>query len=194
MNPSQLINQSSGEVEYYTDPKIIEAARSMMGEIELDPASSAKANTVVKALTYYTHHDDTLNRPWFGTVWLNHPFGRAEEACTLECRKTEKNPKHIHHSFPYFGNAAWINKLIREWQFDNVTEALCITYACTSEKWFQPLLDFPQCFLCPRTNYYLPDGTIKKGVTKGSVITYLGPNTKRFLYYFKSFGKCHKPL
>lgn len=189
MNPAQLINQTSGEVEYYTDPKIAEAARSMMGGIDLDPASSAGANEVIRAIVFHGPHDNSMSRPWMGRVWMNHPFGRQEDACPPDCTK-----EHIHHSYPYHGNAAWINKLMEEWEGGNVEEALCITYACTSEKWFQPLLDFPQCFLCPRTNYYLPDGTIKKGVTKGSVITYIGDRETRFHRYFKSFGKCHKPL
>jgi hypothetical protein len=150
------------------------AARSMMGGIDLDPASSESANEVVKAPRFFGIGDGSLDRPWIGRVWMNHPFGRRSPS--------------MH------GNAAWINKLRSEWEGGNIIEALCITYACTSEKWFQPLLDFPQCFLCPRTNYYLPDGTIKKGVTKGSVITYIGDRETRFHRYFKSFGKCHKPL
>jgi len=49
-------------------------------------------------------------------------------------------------------------------------------------------LYFPQCFLQPRTNYYLPDGSLKKGVTKGSVVTYMGPNLKRFREVFTKHG------
>jgi hypothetical protein len=63
-----------------------------------------------------------------------------------------------------------------------------ITYACTSEKWFQPLLQKPQCFLSPRTNYYLPDGSVKKGVTKGSVVTNFGADVSRFREAFASLG------
>lgn len=69
-----------------------------------------------------------------------------------------------------------------------VTEACCITYACTSEAWFRPLLLQLQCFCVPRTNYLLPDGTPKPGVTKGSVVTYFGPNGARFAEAFKGFG------
>lgn len=194
MNAAQLINQTSGDTEYYTDPKIIEAARSMMGGIDCDPASSKNANEVVRATIYYDITDGSLNRPWLGRVWMNHPFHGGWSACTNDCkRKTcATRGHHIFSNIP--SNADWINKLMLEWEGGNIIEALCITYASTSEQWFQPLLDFPQCFLSPRTNYYLPDGTIKKGVTKGSVITYLGDRETRFHRYFKSFGKCHKPL
>lgn len=75
-----------------------------------------------------------------------------------------------------------------EYKAGATTQACCITYACTSERWFQPLLAFPMCFLVPRTNYYLPDGTLKRGVTKGSVVTYLGSGVARFRAHFASLG------
>ena len=157
----QRINQTSGDVEYYTPPAIIEAARRVLGTIDLDPASSVAANTRVKAVRIFTEADDGLAQEWNGKVWMNHPFGKK-------------------------GNAKWINKLEAEYQSGRVLEALCITYACTSEKWFQPLLKRPQCFLCPRTNYHLPDGCLKRGVTKGSVVTYFGKNVPGFAKTFAS--------
>lgn len=182
-NKAQLINQTSGEVEYYTDPKILTAARELMGHIDVDPASSAAANVFVQAHEFFTPQDSGLHHAWCGNVWMNHPFGRAEEACTENCKKN-----HNHHSYPYYGNATWINYFVEEWQLYRMKQGLCITYACTSEKWFQPLFAFPICFLTPRTNYYLPDGTLKQGVTKGSAITYAGPHRDRFKKYFSKFG------
>ena len=32
----------------------------------------------------------------------------------------------------------------------------------------------------PLSNYYLPDGSVKKGVTKGSVVTFFGEDASRF--------------
>lgn len=164
MNAATLINQTSGDVEYYTDPRILEAARRVMGGIELDPASCYAANENVKADRIFTIADDGLKQEWRArTVWLNWPFGRVQ-------------------------NPLWVRKLNDEWARCNYQQLCCITYACTSELWFQPLLRRLQCFLSPRTNYYLPDGTIKKGVTKGSVVTYLGPNETAFRQHFKAFG------
>lgn len=194
MNPATLINQTSGEVEYYTDPVILKAAKEVLGRIDLDPASSFLANCHVKARRYYgTSLDGTftdgITHFWCGRIWMNHPFGRPETACVQPCERNKKNPNHVCHKIHYLGNAVWINKLIQEFICKNITEALCITYACTSEVWFQPLLNHPQCFLSPRTNYYTPDGKVKKGVTKGSVITYLGDNVQGFARVFQEFGK-----
>jgi len=160
----QLCNQTSGETEWYTPPNIIEAARLAMRGIDLDPASSKDANTRVRAAEFYTKFEDGLRRNWHGRVWLNHPFSRE-------------------------GNGPWIRKLVEEFRSRRVVEACSITYAATSEGWFQPLLHFPQCFLFPRTNYLLPDGSVKPGVTKGSVVTYLGPNLGRFAQAFSHLGK-----
>lgn len=161
MNNSQLINQDSGNFEYYTPIEFVDAAREVMGSIDLDPASSEKANKLIKALRYYS--EDSLNKSWFGNVWLNHPFSRVN------------NPLFIKHLVDWYESREGL-------------QACCITFAATSEKWFRPLLSYPQCFIHGRTNYYLPDGTKKKGVTKGSAITYLGKNADKFKEVFSRFG------
>jgi ParB family chromosome partitioning protein len=168
MTSAQLINQTSGNCEKYSPPEIIEAARATMGGIDLDPASSMLANERVKAEFYFDESDDGLLREWHynmrpARVFMNHPFGRKR-------------------------NAAWINKLIAEYESGRVSQACCITYACTSEAWFTPLLQRPQCFLIPRTNYYLPNGKEMRGVTKGSVVTYFGRELQKFATAFWSLG------
>lgn len=184
MNNSQLINSTSGEVEYYTPRKIIDRVREFLGGIELDPASSKAANNNVMAIRYFTVEDDAPLKMWnASTLWMNHPFGRAEDPCGEECAKN-----HVHHPFQLHGNRAWVDKFCKEFAFGNFREGICITYACTSEAWFQPLMAWPQCYLSPRTNYLLPDGTVKKGVTKGSVLTYMGPYWKGFAEAFKDMG------
>lgn len=169
---AELINQTSGECEWYTPPEIVEAARRVLGTIDLDPASSEIANQRVRATKYYTKADQDLNDGrlprWDGRVWMNHPFGRTTNGLFV---------KHLEDCF------------LRGY----VTEACCITYACTSEAWFQPLMRRPQCYLSPRTNYYLPNGKKKKGVTKGSVVTYYGRDVAKFAREFNQFGVIKVP-
>lgn len=165
----QLINQTSSEVEFYTPPHILEAVRRTLGGIELDPFSSAQANKRVLAERFFTAADDGLKQEWVcKTFWMNHPFGRdTNELC--------------------------IQKAEAEYLSGRALSGCCITFAATSEKWFQPLLRRPQCFLSPRTNYYLPDGTLKKGVTKGSVVTYFGTDYERFARVFSGLGVVKLP-
>lgn len=190
-NNAQLINQTSSNVEYFTLPKIADTAREFLSGIDLDPASCPAANQIIKADNYFTKDENGLSLPWHGRIWMNHPFGKKEAACTKpgpKCERLKTNTRHKCHNYDFYGNKAWIDKLISEYQIANVEEALCITYALTSEAWFQPLMQFPQCFLCPRTNYYGADGQIVKGVTKGSVITYLGGRTLQFWKSFQKMG------
>jgi hypothetical protein len=178
-------------VEYFTDPVIVEAARKALGgQIDLDPASSEKANEIVKAERIFTVETDAMTRDWnCGTLWMNHPFGRAETACVEGCKRREKNPKHVCHPFTLYGNDAWIQKMMQEMVKGHITYAACnITFASTSEAWFSKIADCPHCWLTPRTNYRTPDSKIKKGVTKGSVVTYIGRDVKLFAESFSKLG------
>jgi DNA N-6-adenine-methyltransferase (Dam) len=158
----ELINQDSGNTEWYTPVEIIEAARKTLGRIDLDPFSCAKANEVVKATHIFTKEDDGFSKPWFGKVWCNHPFSR------------ENNKR--------------IAEQVSNQHYGNDCEIVMITFAATSESWFKPLLHHPQCYLHGRTNYYDQNGNKVKGVTKGSVITYLGKDVKAFYEAFKHLG------
>lgn len=206
MNSHQLINQSSGKTEYYTDPRIVLPAQNMVGQFDLDPASSLKANEIIQAKKIYTEpaftdldrwddlpgrkyeHRGGVSFHWYGTAWMNHPFGQAIEPCGPYCRKKSCKQRGWHSGSPLPGNAHWIRHLLEEYARGRVTEAFCLTFAATSEAWFKPLLYFPQCFLSPRTNYYTPDGKIKKGVTKGSVITYIGTRQETFKHAYAHLG------
>lgn len=192
MNNANLINQSSGAVEYYTPPEWTEAARECMGSIELDPASSLAANLSVMAERFFSESDDGLSQPWQAkTLWMNHPFHRGERACPKnhdKCKKKtcKKRGHHIDKDIP--SNDDWITKLIAEYEAGNIKEAICITFASTSEGWFRKLLKYPQCMPDKRVQYYNPDGTINNNVTKGSAITYLGPNLDKFAATFRKLG------
>ena len=51
-------------------------ARSVLGEIDLDPATHEKAQEIVKATQYFTKEDDGLKHDWHGRVWLNPPYAQ----------------------------------------------------------------------------------------------------------------------
>lgn len=65
--------------EWYTPSPFVESARIVMGSIDLDPASHAEANLIVKAARYYTEADNGLTQPWFGNVLHNPPGGYVNE-------------------------------------------------------------------------------------------------------------------
>lgn len=185
----QHVNQSSYAVEFYTIADIIEPARKVMGGIDLDPASSQLANETVRAARIYTQDEDGLTQPWAGRVWMNHPWGAKENKCVKTCKKKRCEKRGFHLTKDFAGNAAWINKLHESYIKGEVTEALCITYASTSEDWYKTLKQYyPACYLDGRTPFKRPDGTLMDQNTKGCVVHYLGPNIWQFDQEFAHLG------
>ena len=67
----------AGSAEWMTPGYVVTMARDVLGKIDLDPASSAFAQKVIRAERYYTKKDDGLLQEWSGRVWLNPPYSRG---------------------------------------------------------------------------------------------------------------------
>jgi hypothetical protein len=162
---------SSESNEWYTPAKYVEAAREVMGGIDLDPASSKLANTVVKAKKYFTEKDDGLSQKWFGRVLNNPPYG-------------DLGPK-------------FVAKLIDEYENGEVSEAVLLVNPRTDAAWFQNLFDYTLCFTDHRIKFW-KDGGSSDSPTQGSVFVYLGMNKDKFSEVFGQFGavvaKAEKPM
>jgi len=174
----QLITQSKSN-EWYTPAPIIEAARTLMGGIDIDPASCEYANRVVQATQFFNAEMDGLSEPWLTTdnaparVWLNPPYGRDEDS--------ESN------------QGVWSARLIEEVEAGHVREAVLLVNAVTDRTWFQPLWERPICFYGPgRIVFY--NETVSKGQpTHGNALVYFGENVDQFVELFKGFGRIVVP-
>lgn len=153
----------SNENEWYTPAHYIEAARLVLGDIDLDPATSHAANEVVKAAQIFTAEDDSLAQVWHGRVWLNPPYGRLA--------------------------GEFITKLVWDHQTDNVKAAVALVNAhCTDTAWFQQLWDYPLCFTDHRIDFDSAGRDKRTTSTHGSVFAYLGPDREVFAGAFAQFG------
>ena len=157
------VSNNSGNNEWYTPAEYIEAARAVMGGIDLDPASSEIANETVKAEKFYTYNDNGLVKEWTGRVWMNPPYSHPliSEFCT---------------------------KLVES---DNVTEACVMVNNATETGWFNILLEKASC-LClikGRVKFNAEDGNPRYTPLQGQVVLYFGNRPEAFSVEFSNFGK-----
>lgn len=142
--------ESIGESdEWYTPPEIFKSLRI---RFHLDVASPGK-NHWVPADHIYTKEDDGLKSSWFGTVFMNPPFGGRN------------------------GQVPWLEKFIRH------GNGIAIVAARTSSKWFQDLIPKCDAVLFPRgkTKFIRPDGSVGKSPGSGIVILAMGEKCKKAL-------------
>lgn len=163
---------SHKEIEWYTPPEYIEAARQVMGAIGLDPATDPIPQEWIRATIFYTTLDDGLIQPWQGRVWLNPPYSTTSGQSNQEI---------------------WALKLIKEYQAGQVTEAILLVKASLGYNWFDRLFDaYPVCFKRGLISFINSDR--ESGPAKlGSAFFYLGPNLARFASVFSQFGRVIAP-
>jgi ParB family chromosome partitioning protein len=148
--------------EWYTPAAHIEAARDVLGGIDLDPASSALANQVVKAERFFTADDDGLAQPWTGRVWLNPPYGGMA--------------------------GSFVGKLLSHHAAGDVPAAVVLVSAHdTDTEWFRPLFSHTLCFVAGRISFTTV-GRPASSSNHGSVLAYLGADPAYFADHFKQFG------
>lgn len=154
--------------EWYIPRTYADAARSVMGCIDLDPASCAEANETVGAACYYSRGKDGLSRPWFGRVWLNQPTS------------------------DYRGQAGdWADKLHEEYVSHRVSQAIMVTNMnFVYQSAFQRILrlEIAICITDRRIAYMEPGGAASRSNTQSQIFYYLGNYRTKFEEIFRQFG------
>lgn len=148
--------------DYYTNQIVIDAARKVLGSIDLDPASHPMANKVVNAKRFFTRRDNGLSQRWSGNVWCNPPFGGWKD---------------------------WVPKIVREWTRGNV-EAMCVLSAMRTltAQYFSPLLQ-ESCAVCIMHGRIRFWGRLAgDSPDDGHAVFYFGNDTAKFDAAFSELG------
>ena len=156
------VAQNSGENEWYTPSAFIEAARKVLGNIDLDPASCEIANQTVLAEKFYTKEDDGLSKSWHGNVWINPPYAQP-----LISQFSEKLVSEI----------------------ENIDQAIVLVNNATETKWFSRMARAADaiCFPESRIRFLDPQGN-PGAPLQGQAFIYFGRRKEIFLTHFNEFG------
>ena len=157
------VSHNSVENEWYTPSKYIEAARTVMGSIDLDPASCELAQETVQAGQYFTIDDNGLTKEWRGNVWLNPPY--SKESIGL-----------------------FAAKLVEETA--NLSQAIVLVNNATDTHWFHQIakVAMAMCFVRGRIKFNDKTGTPSNSPVQGQVFIYVGGEVEKFSQVFSKFG------
>ena len=158
---------NSGENEWYTPAGYVESARLVLGAIDLDPASSEKANETVKAAEYYSQQRSGLEHPWAGRVWMNPPYAQ-----------------------PLIGQ--FIERLSEFYSEGEVDSAIVLVNNATDSRWGQILLGVTRavCFPAGRIRFVDKHGNPSESPLQGQMFCYLGDDLDKFVGEFSQYGVC----
>jgi phage N-6-adenine-methyltransferase len=163
VSPKPHVAHNSGDNEWYTPAPFVEAARTVMGRFDLDPASSEIANRTVQAARIFTAEDDGLAQEWpVGTIWMNPPYAQ-----------------------PLMGQFA--DRFAAE--IRRGSEGVVLVNNATETAWFQTIAAECSaiCFPKSRIRFLDPEGN-PGAPLQGQAIIYCGPNPDAFEAAFSGFG------
>lgn len=149
--------------EWYTPIEFINAARSVMGSIDIDPASNDTAQEQIQAGDYFTKERDGLAQEWGGNIWLNPPYGDL---------------------------LPWVEKLLAEFEAGRTQQAILLVNTANSPQWSRLLWHsmFTVCLLDRRVRFWRPDRAEAKGTAQDQMIWYVGYETDKFRREFEAYG------
>lgn len=159
------VAHNSGNNEWYTPSVFIEAARTCLGEIDLDPASSPIANVTVRAKQIFTAEQDGLKQPWHGRVWLNPPYAQPLIAQFAEA-------------------------VASKYESGEIEEAIVLVNNATETAWFRRMLRAASaiCFPAGRIKFVDPEGKPSGAPLQGQAILYMGERVHDFTEAHKALG------
>ena len=186
---------SSATQEHPTPADVVDAARDVLGRIDLDPATTRAFNTTVKACRVLSRNDDGVDglvAPWWGTVFLNPPGG------TFTARRKSASDPPVETSAADIAArerwqtnsraVAWWRKLMREQaRADGVTSAIFVGFTLEILSSAQHI-DWPSPMHFP---FCVPSERLRFGgeqPTHANVIVYTGENVEHFADIFGRFG------
>ena len=175
------VQHSSKSFRWFTPIPLVEAAREVLGTIDLDPASEPEANEIILATRIITEAENALNP---NTPWrlegetarkgiLNPPGGKV------------KNKSRA---------ALFWQRTLDEYYKGNIESLIFFSFSLnllrTSQQCTEWVLDFPTCIFRSRIAYRDPEGK-SDSPPADSMAILVGKGTLKFNEVFSNFGRVH---
>ena len=149
--------------DYFTPTELIDAARTAMGDIDLDAASHPLANREHHIPDYFHVNRSAFDNDWYGRVWLNPPYGN---------------------------NAPWFECVHRYLDVGTVTQ-LCMlspVWAFNTEMAKPLMARSSAMILLSPTPKFWGNSNNRTGTNQPHAIVYFGERVREFHTAFRSFG------
>jgi hypothetical protein len=172
------IQHSSRTDQWFTPAPIITLVKKVLGNIDLDPASSELANVLVGAKNIIDVETNGLSVEWPEdcNIYINPPGGKTNG---------KSNTFLFWKKLMEYRNAGKLNHAI----FMAFSAEAMQT---TQGKKIQTMLDFSICIPAKRIAFVSPNG-IKNSPSHSNCIIYIPGNinkTSDFIKHFSALGKC----
>lgn len=178
------IQHSSRNDDWETPKSIVNLVHQVIGYPDLDPASSLKANQVVKAKRFFTKEDDALKTTWATepvSIYLNSPGGKLGNKGLT---------------------ALFWDELMHYHELGLIKEAIFMCFSLEALQTSQvyprrPITDFLVCIPKNRIAFVDPLGQGRVQPSHSNAIVYvpgLIDSSDKFCEVFKGLGGLMKPV
>ncbi|SNZ21675.1 DNA N-6-adenine-methyltransferase [Cohaesibacter gelatinilyticus] len=155
--------ETCGKSDDWYTPKYIFDALNI--QFDLDVASPAEGPRYVPAVDFYTKQDNGLAQRWYGTVWMNPPFGH---------QSTKRK---------------WLTKFFEH------GDGIALMPDRTSAPWWQEFAPKSEAilFVSPKVKFERPDGSLGEQPGSGTVLMALGQEATDALHSAACLGVLLEP-
>ena len=188
---SQIVSYS--ENDYISPPELVATTAAFFGgSIDLDPASSESANSVVQADRFFTWKENGLNQPWKAdSVFLYPPKS------TLNGAEQPKNTRLFRKNLRFKKSAqrVWLELCYNKWLRNEFGQGIIfltsseVALLVTQKIGF----DFPLCILSERPRL-LHEQTLKPVQAKVFGFIYYLPSQLNYENSIRSFSEHYSNL
>jgi hypothetical protein len=137
---------------------------------DLDPCSTSQANNLHEgqlARTIFTLEDDGLGKNWFGSVFVNPPYGLTA---------TGQSSQSI-----------WLEYALNQYAEGNITSCILLLTSSHAYGWFDKVMLLPHAYLIRKLKFWTPQGIESAHQSpQGHILVFIGLRVDNFVDTFAS--------